>query len=46
MDKHYTFLAHGHLGKDCRVKMPDCVLTDIREICPDENGSYMVFKEK
>ena len=46
MYKHYTFLAHGHLGKGYRVKIPDCVLAGIREKCPDENGSYMGFKEK
>ena len=46
MYKHYTFLAHGNHGKGCRVKIPECVLVGIREMCPDENGSYMGFKEK
>jgi len=38
--------VHGYLGKGCRVKIPDCVVTGIRDMCPDEDGSYMGFKEK
>jgi len=30
MYRHYTLLVHGHLGKGCRVKIPDCVLKGIR----------------
>ena len=46
MYRYYTTLVHGHLGKGRRVKIPDCVVTGIRDMCPDEDGSYMGFKEK
>jgi hypothetical protein len=31
----------GHQGKGIRVRIPHCVLTGIRNVWPDPNGSYM-----
>jgi hypothetical protein len=41
----YTSTKHGYLGKRKRILIPQCVECGIRCIYPDENHSYVGFKE-
>ena len=34
---------HGRLGSRNRVKIPDCVVSYIRSICPSDDGQYTGF---
>lgn len=38
--KLYTFEMHGFLGENRRIKIPHCVLQEIRNIYPDSYGKY------
>ena len=40
MYRHYTFLAYGHLGKGCRVKIP-IVLLQAFEIWDSKRNSHL-----
>ena len=43
--KCFVRMHHGHLGAGNRQKIPGCVLDHIRGLYPDDNGTYMGFKE-
>ena len=36
---------HGKLGPRVRKQLPDCVVSGVRELFPDEDGNYMGYKE-
>ena len=43
--KCFVRMHYGHLGAGNRQKIPGCVLGHIRGLYPDDNGTYMGFKE-
>jgi hypothetical protein len=36
----FVFSEHGRLGRRHRIRIPECVVSFIRSICPDENNQY------
>ena len=36
---------HGTLGAGVRKQLPDCVVSGVRELFPDEDSNYMGYKE-
>lgn len=42
-NKLFTFEKHGILGENRRIKVPNCVLQEIRNIYPDAHGIYMSY---
>ena len=42
----FIALHHGYLGKRNREKIPSCVTSAIRQQYPDNNESYIGFKEE
>lgn len=45
--RYYTSMRHGTLGRGARIKIPDCVEWEIRNLFPDEEGNgYVGFKAK
>ncbi len=43
--REFTRAIHGSLGVGNRVQLPACVVQFVRDKYPDENNSYMGFKD-
>ena len=41
--KLFTRLIHGYLGKDNRIELPTCVVANVRNKYPNEDGEYVGF---
>ena len=41
----FVFGEHGTLGRRNRIRIPECVVTFIRSLCPDENNNYTGFRD-
>ena len=41
----FVFGEHGTLGRCNRVRIPACVVTFIRTLCPDHNNNYTGFRD-
>ena len=43
--RYYISIRHGSLGRGVRVKIPDCVESEIRKLYPNEGGNgYVGFQ--
>ena len=38
--RKFVFGEHGTLGRRVRVRIPECVVAFIRQLCPEPSGSY------
>lgn len=43
--KQYIWWSYGYLGKNKRKPLPNCVITKIRDIYPEQSGNYVQYKE-
>lgn len=43
--RHATNWMHGYLGKGKRIELPQCVRSEILDLAPESNGSYVGFKD-
>ena len=40
-----TITIHGHLGRGRRCPLPQCVVTEIRDLAMESDGNYVGFKK-
>ena len=43
--REFTRLKWGHLGRNIRRPLPECILEEIKSLFPDSDGEYVGFKE-
>jgi hypothetical protein len=43
--RQVTHWMHGHLGKGRRIKILQCVRTEILDMAPESSGDYVGFRE-